>query len=96
MEIVKLNNRYLLGREGYTHALRFTIHTDPYYKKKTKVIRLLEQLYGNGTYLFGTRFYRGDTSTWATYTYHRSAGGTQYYVGVKDESMLTAVLLMVE
>lgn len=96
MEIVKLNKRYILGREGYTHALRFTIHTDPYYKKKTKVIRLLEQLYGHGTYIFGSKMYQDEYASWATYTYHRSAGGAQYYVGVKEESMLTAVLLMVE
>lgn len=101
MKIVKLNQRYRLGRAGFLHALVFTTHNDPYLKKKTQVQRLLQEKYGDSVYFYGTdgkSYYdRYEKPMWATYTQTRHPSGvTHWYLGLREESMLTTILLMVE
>lgn len=100
MKILKLNKRYLLGREGFSHALVFTMHNDKYLKKKAVVEKLLHDMYGQGAFYYkpGHAYYdRHERPKWAKYTQTRNTAGVmQWFIGLKEESMLSVILLMVD
>lgn len=99
MQIIKLNRRYMLGREGFSHAVVFTANGDPYLKKKAVVEKILYDMYGDGKFYYNSSrtLYGKESHKWAKYTQVRNATGImQWFIGVKEESMLSAILLMVD
>ncbi len=86
MRIVKLNQRYVLGQHGFTHALRF-----PRRNPKADSIRsYLSEHAGDPWSRYIGRF--NDPANWG---YHKSPKRSRptYWIGVKDEALLTAAIL---
>lgn len=89
MKIVKLNQRYVLGRYGFTHALRFPKETD----QSDAIRRYLYKNVGDPWSRWGGRW--NVTADWG---YHRSPRRDRrtYWIGVKGEALLTAAVLAAE
>lgn len=89
MKIVKLNNRYVLGKGGFTYALRFRY----YYNKNVRNIeQKLHDIHGIGWWS-GSRWFNPSKFMWAT---HLNQKSREYYIGVRDEKDLTAIILLLE
>jgi hypothetical protein len=80
MKVIKLDRRHNLKRKGYDWAFRFQ-GWDP---KANKVENAVKKLEG----------WRWDSTYWGKPTGRNS--GRVYYVGVKNESTVTMVLLTME
>ena len=80
MRVIKLDHRHNLKRKGYDWAFRFT----GWDTKATKVESAVKRLEG----------YRWDNTFWGKPTGRHT--GRLYYVGVKNESTLTMVMLSLE
>lgn len=78
MKIVRLNKTHKLFHEGYTHAVRYTNWSDG----ASSCEKAMSSLYGDSAN-YGNR-----RSGWKYYW-----GRTAYWIGVKDDSMLTMMLL---
>ncbi len=88
MKIIKLNNRYKLGKEGFAYGLRFP---SSYNKKAMAIERKLHEIYGSGW--TGSKWFNSRNSEWG---YFLNAKSREYYIGVREESMLTMILLGLE
>jgi hypothetical protein len=87
MKVIKLNGRYSMYSEGYTHALRWN---EGYSHGVGPYERAMQEMYG------GSR-YRTGNSWRAAYGSSRSkAWVTPYYIYLRDESMLMMLLLRVK
>lgn len=88
MQVVKLNRRYILGRAGFTHALRFPSDN----AQASRIRKIMYDMHGNGW----NRFWR--TTEGLAWGYYRSPERTRrtYWIGVKNEADLTAALLMAQ
>ena len=85
MKIIKLNGRYVLGREGFIHGLEFASGETV---TLSRVERKLREMLGNG---WGR--YSWQTSPhhqWGSWHNHKNY---RTYVGVRDEAIITAILL---
>lgn len=87
MKIIKLNNRYVLGRCGFIHALRFN---HAYSTNVRTIEQKLHTMIGAGW--SGSRFDSPSKFMWAT---HLNQKSREYYIGVRDEKDLVAVLLSI-
>ncbi len=84
MRVVKLGKRFVLAKQGYTHAFRF----DCWSKEAYKVEDVLRELHPPTVWknnAWGTHFGKKDN-----YTQQRP-----YWIGVKSESEVTRILLMI-
>lgn len=89
MEIIKLNRRYTLGREGFVCALRFHSRSEKSYSVTSK----LYQMYGDG---WGQYSWQSPSQfRWATYTANqwRNDRPREFYIAFRDEKDMTAILL---
>ena len=86
MKIIKLNKRFSMGREGYTHALRWV---EGYSRYVVPYEQAMQEMYG------GSRYTTGNPWRSAYGSSRSKAGITPYYIYLKDESMLTMLLLRV-
>lgn len=89
MKTVKLTQRYVLGREGFTIGLKFNSESQQYYNVRRKA----EELYGRPWHRIWN--YAPDHE-WG---YHRSKtkfGGTKPYIGFKNEAQLSMLLLSIK
>ena len=85
MKIIKLNGRYVLGREGFIHGLEFPSGETVIL---SRVERKLREMLGNGwgRYSFQSSYHH----QWGSCRNYKSF---RTYVGVRDEAVLTAILL---
>lgn len=84
MKIIKLDRRHNLYRKGYVWAFRF----EGWDSRASKVENAVNSLEGSGWY---RRTFWGKTKKTA-YS-HRSI--SPYYIGVKNESTITMVMLKI-
>ena len=80
MKVIKLDGRHNLKRKGYDWAFRFK-GWNPSAQKVENAVKKFEG-------------YRWDSTFWGKPTGRNS--GRPYYVGVKNESTVTMVLLSLE
>ena len=87
MKIIKLNGRFSMYREGYKHALRWN---EGYCREVAPYEQAMQEMYGGSGYTTG--------NSWrSAYGSSRSkAGVTPFYIYLRDESMLTMLLLRVK
>ena len=84
MRVVKLDKRFVLAKQGYTHAFRFDCWNNEAYKIET----VLRELHPSTPWINGawcSHFSKRDN-----YTKQRP-----YWIGVKSESDITRILLMI-
>lgn len=88
MKVIKLNGRYVLGREGFTHGLEFGGGESVLL---AKVERKLQEMcgWGWGRYSWQSSYHH----MWGSYRNHKNF---RTYVGVRDEAVLTALMLSIE
>ena len=88
MKIIKLNNRFALGREGFTYGLEFASGDTV---KLSRVERKLREMLGNGwgRYSWQTSYHHN----WGSWRNHKNY---RTYIGVRDEAVLTALMLIME
>lgn len=87
MKIVKINKRYKLYSKGYTHVLRWNYYSS--------IVTPYEQALAE---LYGPEKWWSDSSPWK-HVNGKPAGRWQerpYFIYVKDESMLTMLLLKIK
>ena len=90
MKIIKLDQRYVLGKEGFVHALQFKRRND----KSASIVSALERMYGPGWLWYRFRDQDQDSNfIWGSYRNPRR-DRTTFYVGVKNEADLVAAILM--
>jgi hypothetical protein len=81
MKVVKLDNRHRLYKEGFTHAFRFTSWSD----EARKIERVLSNKLGS------------QYAHWPKWKSHWGKavpmGGRPYWLGVREEKVITQVLL---
>jgi hypothetical protein len=88
VKIVKLNRRYKMYDKGYTHAMRWASWNSrecPLYENS------LTQLYGWHGYTEGKSVWYAE---FGSRVYNRHGSARPYFIYVKDESVITAALLM--
>lgn len=83
MRIVKLDRRHTLHWRGYTHALRFTGRN----QDARNVMNALTRFYGSEPWMKGE-----NEHPWQSYRSERR-DRPSFWVGVKDEKMLTLALM---
>jgi hypothetical protein len=88
MKIIKLDRRYVLGKEGFVHALRFRRRDE----KSAAIANALESMHGTG-WLWYRPWNDESNYAWGSYRDPRRDRPT-YYIGVKNESDLVAAILM--
>ena len=86
MKIIKLNGRFSMYREGYKHALRWN---EGYCREVVPYEQAMQEMYG------GSRYTTGNSWRSAYGSSRRKAGVTPFYIYLRDESMLTMLLLRV-
>ena len=86
MKVIKLNGRFSMYREGYTYALRWV---EGYSRGVVPYEKAMQEMYG------GSRYTTGNSWRAAYGSSRSSAGVTPYYIYLRDESMLTMLLLRV-
>lgn len=84
MQIIKLNQRYVLGKAGFTHAVHYRRR-----HRNMSVERALTKMYGEGW----SRWRPTPDLAWGYYISPKSG---EYFVGVQNLADLTAALLMVD
>jgi hypothetical protein len=88
MKIIKLDQRYVLGKEGFVHALQFKRRND----KSTAIVSALERMHGPG-WLWYRSWDEESGFAWGSYRDPRRSR-TTFYVAVKNEADLVAAILM--
>ena len=91
MKAVKLTQRYVLGREGFTIGLKFNSENQQYYDVRRKA----EQMYGrpwNRIFLYNCT----PDPEWGYYRSKSKWGGIKPYVGFKTEAQLSMLLLSIK
>lgn len=91
MKIVKLNQRYVLGRYGFTHALRF----DQENKESSAIKNALNQMHNNVQPWNKWWKWQNHNAPWGYYDQSR-LDRPVYWIGVKNPADLTAAILMVQ
>lgn len=87
MKIVKLDRRYEAYREGYTYAIRWPLYD---FSKCRKYEQALSDLYGWRGFCVGkSEWYSGFGSR------DRASGRKAYFIYVRNQSVITAVLMKV-
>ena len=87
MKVIKLDQRYVLGREGFRHALRFRYRNE----KSLAIVKALERMHGPG-WLWFSHWDEGSEFAWGSYRDPRR-GRPTFYVGVKNEADLLVAIL---
>jgi hypothetical protein len=91
MRVVKLNNRYVLGRYGFTHAFRF----DRENKQSDAVKKVLYQIHGKDTHPWNIWWHwNNQDAPWGYYKAPKKVG-QPYWIGVRHEADISAIMLMV-
>ena len=90
MKVIKLDQRYALGKEGFRHALRFKYRNE----KSSAIVSALERMHGPG-WLWYRSWDEGSGFAWGSYRDPRR-GRPTFYVGVKNEADLLAAILMAD
>jgi hypothetical protein len=88
MKIIKLNQRFVLGREGFTHGLEFASRESVLL---SQVERKLQEMLGWGWGRYSWQ--HSSCHKWGSYRNHKNF---RTYVGVRDEAILTALMLSIE
>ena len=88
MKFIKLNSRYVLGREGFTHGLEFTSKE---LVNQTQVEVKLREMLGAGWSRYSWQ--HSSCHSWGSW---RNEKNFRTYVGVRDEAVLTALMLSIE
>lgn len=92
MKVVKLHSRYVLGQYGFTHGFRFPNQN----KDSDRVKRALYQIHGKDTQPWNQWWrWQNQGAPWGYYKAPKKSN-TPYWVGVKNEADISAVLLMLE
>jgi len=87
MKIIKLDKRFTMYKEGYTHAMRWT-------RWEPRIITPYEEAMGK---MYGENWYtKGSPWTMQFGSKSKSDEYTPYYIYVMCESMLTMLLLRVK
>lgn len=88
MKIVKLNRRFKMYQDGFTHALRWNRWD---HSKINPYEKVFAKLYGRASYDYRT-------AAWASmFGISQGTNGYKpYFIYVRNESMITAALLGVE
>ena len=90
MKVIKLDGRHVLGRYGFTHAFRF----DRENKQSDAVKKALYQIHGEDVSPWNIWWhYNNQSAPWGYYRAPRKIN-QPYWIGVKKESAITAVLLI--
>ena len=89
MKVIKLHNKHVLGRFGFTHAFRFDCEN----KQSNDVKKALYQLHQDKQPWNRYWHYNNQTAPWGYYKSPKKTK-TPYWIGVKNEADITAVLLM--
>lgn len=90
MRVVKLDNRYVLGRYGFTHAFRFNTQN----KQSDAVKQVLYQLHGKDTHPWNQWWdYNNQSAPWGYYKTPQKSNAP-YWIGVKTEADVSAIMLM--
>ena len=86
MKIIKLDKRYSMYKEGYTHAMRWT-NWEP--RKVNPYEAAMRKLYGEEWYAKG--------NSWRMGFGHAVKGNKSkpYFIYVRSESMLTMLMLRI-
>ncbi len=91
MKVIKLTQRYVLGKYKFTHAVRF----DRECKESDAIRRALQQIHSNA-YPWNIWWkYSNESAPWGYYKQPRKDRPT-YWIGVKNEADLTAAILMAQ
>jgi hypothetical protein len=85
MKVIKLDRRHRLHRLGFAHAFKF----DNYGAESAKITEIERTLYE----IAGDN---GERNSWFWHwsRYKRETTVRPYYIGVRDETMITQILLM--
>ena len=91
MKIVKLNQRYVLGQYGFTHALRFNCQC----RESDAIKRSLNVMHNNVQPWNKWWKWQNQDAPWGYYDQGRR-DRPAYWIGVKHEADLTAAILIAE
>ena len=94
MKIVKLNRRYTIHRvHGFEVALRF----DQWGTHVTSIERIVRNLLGEQAWMWKYDQTNRVKGNWASgFGQHRTTGSTPYWIYLRKESSLSAVLLSLD
>ena len=88
MKIVKLGSRYILAQHGFTYAIRFEHQC----RESDAIRRALYQMHDKEPWNKWWKW-KNLTAPWGWYQ-DSSRRSSPYWIGVKNESDLTAAILM--
>lgn len=89
MRVVKLGSRYILAQHGFTHGLRFEHRC----QESDAIKKALWKLHPNSEPWNRWAKWKNKTAPWGYYQ-DPARRSTPYWIGVRNESDLTAAILM--
>ena len=89
MKVVKLHSRYVLAQHGFTHAIRFRRQC----LESDAIKKVLWKLHPKSDPWNRWCKWKNPTAPWGYYQDH-TRKSAPYWIGVKNESDLTAAILM--